>query len=212
MIITIDGPSAAGKSTVAKEVAKKLGFNYIDSGALYRVIAYVKQMENVADENLSDFLKTIDFESDSDQFFYKSANITAEIRTGAISLLASHISTFSQVRAKVNELVKKAAASQSSIVDGRDMGSRVFPNANLKVFLQGSSEVRAKRRFTEAKEKDPSLSYETCLADTIARDLQDSTRDISPMKPADDAIIICVDDLSIDEITNFIVEKFLKSN
>lgn len=194
--VAIDGPAGAGKSTIAKAAAKKLGFIYVDTGALYRAIA-LNAVRNDAlgnDNKLVEMLKTTDVSLDFDEngtqcVILNGEDVSSLIRTPEISMGASKVSSVPAVRAFLLDLQRSIAKNNNVIMDGRDIGSVVLPNADVKIFLFASPECRAERRFKELIEKGESVTYEEVLADVNQRDYQDSHREIAPMKPCEDSVM-----------------------
>lgn len=216
--IAIDGPAGAGKSSVAKAVSKKLGYKYIDTGAMYRTIAFYI-LENNIDYNLNkDFLNKIKidlkFINDEQHLFLNNTDITNKIRTEEISMLTSKISSKDYIRKFLLNLQKDISSKNNVIMDGRDIGSVILPNAQVKIFLTASAEKRAKRRFTELLEKGTICSYDKILEDIFKRDENDTTRKIAPLKMANDAILIDTSELnleqSINTVYNTIISKLNK--
>lgn len=216
--IAIDGPAGAGKSSVAKAVSKKLGYKYIDTGAMYRTIAFYILKNNI-DYNLNkDFLNKIKidlkFINDEQHLFLNNTDITNKIRTEEISMLTSKISSKDYIRKFLLNLQKDISSKNNVIMDGRDIGSVILPNAQVKIFLTASAEKRAKRRFTELLEKGTICSYDKILEDIFKRDENDTTRKIAPLKMANDAILIDTSKLnleqSINTVYNTIISKLNK--
>lgn len=217
MIITIDGPVATGKSTLAKKLAAAIGYIYYDTGAMYRSLAYaiIKNSVNIDNpEELDQFLKDFDFSikiKRGDRFYYVGEeDVTDKIRHDEVTSQVSRISANPKIRDKLVELQRQLSVGVNAVFEGRDMGTVVFPDAELKLFLSGRPDVRAKRRFDEMKAKYPEeckdLTMEKVEADLLARDEYDSTRANSPLKKADDAFIIDTSDLSVDELIYKILE------
>lgn len=209
MIITIDGPSGTGKSTVAKGLAKKLGFVYFDTGAMFRTLAYGIIFYKIDANNLealSTFLDqatvTIKKESDSAAIHYwlNQHDVTAELRRHDVTDLASKISTLKAVRDKLAALQRQLAQGIDAVFEGRDMGSVIFPHAELKVFLTADPKIRAERRHKELLSKDASITLDKVLQDINERDERDSNRSIAPLKPAADATIIDTSHLFINDV------------
>lgn len=200
MIIAIDGPSGSGKSSIAKIISKKLNIQHLDTGAMYRLLALKlikenKEFDEGILENLSILIK-------GNTFYLDGIDVSSKIRENEVSKKASEISKIKEVRDYMVALQRKIAGEQDIILDGRDIGTVVFPNAKVKIFLTASIEQRAKRRYLE----DKSISYEKILYDMKKRDEQDSTRKNSPLKVADDAIVLDTTAMSIDEVINKIIE------
>ena len=190
-IIAVDGPAGAGKSTVSKIVALKLGYTYIDTGAMYRAVA-LKSSRSC--EDLVDIIEDINIElDDRARVFLDGVEVTKEIRTPGISKLASDVSKFGFVRKRLTELQRKMAERGAVIMDGRDIGTQVLPNADLKIFLTATIDERARRRFEELQAKGQEVNK------------QDSEREIAPLKQAEDAILIDSTNLTIDEVAGKIL-------
>lgn len=217
--IAIDGPSGAGKSTIAKKLAKKLSYLYVDTGALYRAIALfvihnetdTRKAEEIEPllRHLSIDIKYID---NTQQVFLNHMNITSEIRTPEISMGASNVSAHACVRDFLMETQRDIARRNNVIMDGRDIGTVVLPNADIKIFLTASAEERAERRFEELKENGIVTTYEQVLSDIELRDHNDSHREIAPLKKAKDAVLVDSTGKSIDEtvdILNTIIANHL---
>ena len=208
-VIAIDGPAGAGKSTVSKIVAAKLGYTYIDTGAMYRAVGLklLKSGKPLTENILTEIVSDIEIKLDeSAKVFLDDAEVTKEIRTPEVSKFASDVSKFGFVRKKLTELQREMAKSGSVIMDGRDIGTQVLPNADLKIFLTATLHERAKRRFEELKAKGQDVNLNAVENEIAARDKQDSEREIAPLKQADDAILIDSTNLTIDEVVNKILE------
>ena len=212
MNIAIDGPAGAGKSTIAKLAAKKLGFVYVDTGAMYRSIAlYVIENEvNPDDETaMSEALDNIDvsiaYEDGAQHIFLNGRDVSTEIRQEAVGNMASKVATKAAVRAKLLDLQRGLAKTQDVLMDGRDIGTFVLPNAELKIYLTASVEERANRRYKELVEKGQSPDLEQIKKDIEARDYQDMHRDIAPLKQAEDAVLIDSSDMTIEEVVSEII-------
>ncbi len=206
MKIAIDGPAGAGKSTLAKAVAKKMGFVYIDTGAMYRAIGLYMLDRNVdiADEGalcaaLEGVKLDIAYENDAQQVYLNGENVTGRIRTEAAGDMASKVSTLLPVREKLVSLQQEMAERIDVVMDGRDIGTVVLPNAELKIYFTASSKVRAERRHKELMEKGIVSTVEEIEAEIIARDYRDMNREHSPLKQAEDAVLIDSSYLSIEE-------------
>lgn len=210
--VAIDGPAGAGKSTVAKAAAKKLGFIYVDTGALYRAIALNAVKNGVIDDNdkIVKMLENTDIKLSFDEngtqcVILNGENVSSLIRTPEISMGASNVSKIPEVRAFLLELQRDIARNNNVIMDGRDIGSVVLPNADKKIFLTASAECRAKRRYDELVLKGENVTYEEVLDDVNKRDYQDSHREIAPMKPTDDAVIADNTGMTVEEGTELII-------
>ncbi len=216
--VAIDGPAGAGKSTIAKAAAKKFGFIYVDTGALYRSIAYyvishgtdVKDTSAVISmlNNITPELKYID---GVQHVFVNGEDVSDKIRTPEVSMGASAVSAIPAVRDFLFELQQKIARENNVVMDGRDIGTVVLPNADLKIFLTASAEERARRRHKELTEKGESITFEEVLADVNQRDYNDSHREIAPLKQAEDAVLCDTTEVdlqgAIDMLCNIISER-----
>ncbi len=208
--IAIDGPGGAGKSTIAKHIAKALDIDYIDTGAMYRAVGYKIVRDNVDmyDETaLKTMLEDTDIDFSSGSTILDGENVSDRIRTQEISRKASECSALAPVRAKLVELQKKMGSSKSVIMDGRDIGTVVLKDAELKIYLTASAEERANRRHKELLQKGEDISYEKVLADMQERDYNDMHRDITPLRKADDAIELDTTGMNIDEVTEYILNR-----
>ncbi len=217
MIITIDGPIATGKSSIAKALAKEIGYIYFDTGAMYRCLTYGILKEKVNPDNaqeLLDYLERFHFDIKIKQgdkhYFVENEDVTDKIRGDEVTSNVSKVSAIPAVREKLVALQRKHAEGVNAVFEGRDMGTVVFPKAFLKIFLTGSLEVRAKRRFDELRAKFPKETEELTLAHTLEeinrRDQYDMNRENSPLKKAPDAYEIDTSNLSIREIVTIILE------
>ena len=194
--IAIDGPAGAGKSTIARLAAKELGYIYVDTGALYRTIGLAAFRRGLTAEDkehiiamLPEIKVALAFNDRQEQIvLLDGEDISGLIRTPEISMMASAVSAIPEVRAYLLDLQRDMAHTNNVIMDGRDIGTVVLPDAKIKIFLSASPECRARRRYDELVEKGMDVKYEDILSDVIARDYADSHRDIAPLKPADDAI------------------------
>ena len=202
--IAIDGPSAAGKSTIADLLAKRFHLTHLDTGAMYRCCAYAAITQGIAldDENsLYETIKNADIRFDENKDVYlNNRKVTLEIRQNEISMAASKVSTFAKVREALVAMQREIAEEKGYILDGRDIGTVVLPDADVKIYMVASVEARAKRRFQEYTEKGIAADYDTIYQDIVQRDYQDTHRAASPLKKASDAIEIDTSDLSIEEV------------
>ena len=208
--IAIDGPGGAGKSTIAKQVARALDIDYIDTGAMYRAVGYKLIRDNVDmydEDALSAMLDATDIDFSGGRTILDGEDISDRIRTQEISRKASECSALAPVRAKLVELQKKMGSTKSVIMDGRDIGTVVLKDAELKIYLTASAEERAERRYKELLLKGEDISYEKVLADMQERDYNDMHREITPLRKADDAIELDTTGMSIDEVTEYILRK-----
>lgn len=194
--VAIDGPAGAGKSTVARGAAKELGYIYVDTGALYRTVALAAQRKNVLGDvnGICDMLPGITvelkFDDEGEQRVYLNGeDVSSFIRTPEISMAASSVSQIPKVREFLLELQRSIARENNVIMDGRDIGTVVLPNADVKIFLFASPECRAERRYKELIEKGQDVKYEDVLKDVNDRDYQDSHREIAPLKPTDESVM-----------------------
>lgn len=211
MIIAIDGPSGAGKSTVAKLLSSKLNFEYIDTGAMYRALAYKSYINkiDINEENaekISEMLDSTTVDYYNNNIYLDGQNVEGLIRDEKISIASSKISALGIVREKMVDLQRKIAENKNVVLDGRDIGTVVFPNADYKFFVTASEEVRAVRRYNQLSDDNQDIIFENILADIKRRDIQDSTRKISPLKMADDAILIDTSDMSLEETVNKLID------
>ena len=196
--IAIDGPAGAGKSTIARLTAKELGFIYVDTGALYRTIGLAAFRRSLTAEDKDAIIEMLTvikvelaFNEKHDQIvLLDGEDVSGLIRTPEISMMASAVSAIPEVRAFLLDLQRDMAHTNNVIMDGRDIGTVVLPDAKIKIFLSASPECRARRRYDELIEKGMDVKYEDILSDVVARDYADSHRDIAPLKPADDAIMV----------------------
>ena len=210
--IAIDGPAGAGKSTIAKRVAKQKGFIYVDTGAMYRAMALfmLEKKTDLNDEkaiakNCKDADISIKYENGVQCVYLNGVNVNDRIRTPEVSAAASKTSVVADVRAKLVELQQELARRESVVMDGRDICTKVLPNANVKVFLTASVEVRAKRRFDELVEKGMECDLEEIKKDIAERDHRDMTRAESPLVQAEDATLVDSSDMTIDEVVAKII-------
>lgn len=207
--IAIDGPAGAGKSSIAKTIAKKFDILYLDTGALYRSIAYfvIKSGFSI-EKSLEKIDLKVEYVNFSQQVILNGENITEFIRTPEVSKKASEVSKNANVRKFLLDTQRNIAENNSVIMDGRDIATVILPEADVKIFLTASAEKRAKRRYLELLE---AVAYEEILAEIIARDTQDANREIAPLKPAEDSVILDTSNLNLDEsiekAMDIIVEK-----
>lgn len=215
--VAIDGPAGAGKSTIAKAAAKQLNYIYVDTGALYRTIAYNAVKKNVIDDTnavialLNDTKVELKYIDGVQAVFLNGEDVSAYIRTPEISMGASKVSAIPEVRAFLLSLQQEIAKENDVIMDGRDIATVVLPNADVKIFLFASPECRAERRYKELVEKGENVKYEDVLADVNQRDFQDSHREIAPLKPSEDSIMLDTSMLNLDESIQLVI-KTIKEN
>lgn len=204
--IAVDGPSGAGKSTIARNIAKNLGYIYVDTGALYRAIGFYLIDNNIDLNNINKIIEIlplinieIKFINSIQNIYLNNKNITNLIRTSEISMATSCISSITEIREFLLNIQKEIGEKSDVIMDGRDIGTVVFPNADIKIFLTASLEERAKRRYKQMSKKGNNISYDSVLHDMKIRDHNDCTREISPLKQSEDYIFV--------ETTGYTLEK-----
>ena len=202
--VAVDGPAGAGKSSIAKAVAEEIGFIYVDTGALYRSVALYALENDLDNDSLIASLYKInirlEFINGSQHVILNEDDVSDKIRTSDVSMNASKVSALPEVRKYLFDLQKKIAAENNIIMDGRDIGTVVLPDADLKVFLTASAEERANRRFLEVR--DSNITYEKVLEEIKQRDYNDMHRDISPLRQVDDAVLLDTTGMTIDEVKN----------
>lgn len=215
--IAIDGPAGAGKSTIAKMAAKKLDFIYVDTGAMYRAMAlyFLRREIDAKDEKkiaeaCEHINVTIAYQEGEQQVLLNGENVNAFIRTEEVSMMTSNTSKYPAVREKLLYLQRELAAANNVIMDGRDIGTCVLPDAELKIYLTASASERAKRRYLEQKERGVESDLAQIERDIIARDEQDMNREIAPLKQAEDAIYLDTSDMTIEEVVTKIVSLVQK--
>ena len=212
LVVAIDGPAGAGKSTVSQLAAKKLGYTYIDTGAMYRAVAWktLQQEKEVTDELILDVVKDINvrlhYDGNKTVVVVDDVDITGEIRTPEVSNIVSQVAALGPASEKMVDLQRKMAAEGGVLMDGRDIASHVLPNADVKIFLTASIDERAKRRYKEMKEKGFDVELDKLKADIRARDKADSEREISPLVRVDDAVLLDTTGMSIDEVVAEIIK------
>ncbi len=211
-VITIDGPAGSGKSTVARILAKRLGYIYLDTGAMYRAVALMIKEKGISVEDKEKIKKLCEslrirfsYESDPPKIFVNEVDVTSKIRTSEIDMLSSIISQIKEVRDAMTRLQREIAQRENTVAEGRDMGTVVFPDARRKFFLTASLPVRVMRRYKERREKGEDVSLKQIEDELRKRDMQDQMRSISPLKPAKDAIIIDTTDMSIEEVVERLI-------
>ena len=204
LVITIDGPSAAGKGSLARNLALFLDFSILDSGALYRAFAYFHN-QGLNNKEIESSIEKLMFipEKDDTKIFYEDTDITSSIRNEEIAKAASELSALSNTRKSLIDIQRNFMRSNNLVADGRDMGTVVFPEAELKIFLVASAEVRAKRRYLELQNRGQEVNMRDLIADIEARDMMDKSRTLSPLIPAEESIIIDSSTMSLDEVLSF---------
>lgn len=218
MIIAIDGPAGSGKSTTARLVAKKLHISYLDTGSMYRAVTLYFINNNYALDavNVTKSMNNINLDvsdsADKESIILNGVDVTPSLRTLEVSRLVSSISSNNLVRKEMVEIQRKISSNKSIVVDGRDIGTVVFPNADYKFFITASIEERARRRFEQLNIENNDETIDSIMKEIESRDQLDSTREISPLKKASDAILIDTTYLGIDEQVNLILNKVNKPN
>jgi cytidylate kinase len=210
-VIAIDGPAASGKGTIAKQAAQFLGFRYLDSGALYRLVALKATRVGIPPDDegaLATLAAALNVSFDADVVRLDGDDVTTAIRTEVVSDAASRLAPFPAVRAALLERQRSFRQWPGLVAEGRDMATIVFPDAALKVFVTASPEERARRRYNQLIEKGNSIRLDSLLGDIRERDARDSTRATAPLRPATGALILDTTDLTIDAATAFVVEKY----
>ena len=212
MNVAIDGPAGAGKSTIAKAIAAKMGYVYVDTGAMYRAMALYFLRAGIASNDeakissvVDDISVSIKYEDGAQHVILNGEDVTGLIRTEEVGNMASASSVYAPVRSKLVALQQELAKTTDVIMDGRDIGTVVLPNADVKIFLTASVECRAKRRFDELVAKGMEADFDKIAKDIEERDYRDSHREISPLKQAEDAILVDSSDMTIDEVVNTII-------
>lgn len=205
--VALDGPGGAGKSTIARAVAAELGFIYVDTGALYRAVGLNALRHGIDTRNIDGIIKMLDetdvslkFIDGEQRVMLGDEDVSTDIRLPEASMAASNVSAIPAVRQFLFDLQRKIAAENNCLMDGRDIGTVVLPDADLKVFMTASPETRARRRYDELREKGENVRFEEVLDELNKRDYQDTHREIAPLKQADDAILLDTSDLSFDEV------------
>lgn len=211
--IAIDGPAGAGKSTIAKQLAKKLGYIYVDTGAMYRAIALYMIRHKIDGDDVDNIVNecqnasvSIEYKDGEQIVILDGENVNSLIRTEEVGKMASKVATYPAVRLKLVELQRELAKKQDVIMDGRDIGTYVLPNANVKVYLTASSAVRAKRRYDELIQKGVNCNLQEIETDIIKRDEQDMNREMAPLKQAEDAILVDTSEMNIEQVMNTLIE------
>ncbi len=211
--IAIDGPAGAGKSTIAKRAAKELSFIYVDTGAMYRAITLglMRRGTDIEDvqaleRSLAEIEVTIDYRDGAQQVYLNGENVSGSIRTEEVSARTSACAAKPQVRAKLTDLQRELARKENVLMDGRDIGTAILPDAQLKIYLTASVQTRAQRRYKELIERGESCSLEAIEKDIEERDYRDMHRETAPLKQAEDAVLVDSSDMTIEEVTARIVE------
>ena len=214
LIVAIDGPAGSGKSTIAKLLAKKYDLTYIDTGAMYRMITLYLLENNIDINDLKEVervLNTVNLDMQGDKFFLDNVDVSTKIREKRINDNVSKVASIKIVRSNLVDLQRKISNNKDVILDGRDVGTVIFPNAQVKIFLIASPEERARRRYNEFLEKKTEITYDEVLKSIKERDHIDSTRDESPFVKSDDAIELDSTNLTIEDVINFISKEIEKA-
>ncbi len=209
-VITIDGPSGAGKGTVAKALARELSYKYLDTGALYRAIAWKARKEKISLDNISSvkiMMENTNIKIANDRIMVDDVDVTSDIRTNEIGELSSKISALPVVRKGLFNIQKEICLQGNVVIEGRDTGTTIFPEAENKFFLDASLEERARRRYEELKKQSPDITVESTMEDIRKRDMRDSSRKNSPLKKTEDMIQIDSTNMSIKKVVLTIIEN-----
>jgi len=207
--IAIDGPSGSGKSTTAKSIAKALKIEYVDTGAMYRAVAYKARANGILpedDDAVKQMLEHTEIDFIDGNVYLDGQNVNDKIRTIEISALASLISKLPSCRSKLVDIQRSIANAKSVVMDGRDIGTNVLEDAEFKFYITASADVRIRRRFEELKAKGDDVTIEAVAADLMQRDLNDTMRELNPLRKADDAIEISTDEKNIEQVTKTLLQ------
>ena len=213
-VIAIDGPSASGKGSVAERVAKHFGFHYLDSGAIYRLLAFAAYKQQVPWSDakaLAEIAARLNIRFESGETYLDDQLVSAEIRTEQMGKGASEVAVHPEVRTALLQAQRNFRKAPGVVGDGRDIGSVIFPDAGLKIFLTAAVETRAKRRYDQLLQRGEAASYEHILQDLQQRDLRDSQRAVAPLKQLPDAILLDTTDKNIEQAVNIVIEAFKKA-
>ena len=211
MIIAIDGPAGSGKSTISKLLTKELGFVYLDTGAMYRLFTLKMLKEKISfsdSSKINELLENLNINIENDRFYLDEKDVSEEIRKTDVAENVSKTAAIKEVREKMVNLQREFSKSKDVILDGRDIGTVVFPEADIKIFLVADAEERAKRRFKELQEKGENISLDNIYENILKRDRLDSTRENSPLKKANDAIEVDTTGKNIEEVKNLILSLY----
>lgn len=211
MIIAVDGPAGSGKSTISKLLAKELGLVYLDTGAMYRLFTLKMLKENVSfsdNDKINELLEKLNINIENDKFYLDDEDVSEEIRKTDVAENVSKTAAIDEVRKKMVSLQREFSKSKNVILDGRDIGTVVFPEADIKIFLVADPRERAERRFKELKAKGENISLDSIYENILKRDKLDSTRENSPLKKANDAIEVDTTGKNIEEVKNIILNLY----
>ena len=211
MIIAVDGPAGSGKSTISKLLAKELGLVYLDTGAMYRLFTLKMLKENVSfsdNDKINELLEKLNINIENDKFYLDDEDVSEEIRKTDVAENVSKTAAIDEVREKMVSLQREFSKSKNVILDGRDIGTVVFPEADIKIFLVADPRERAERRFKELKAKGENISLDSIYENILKRDKLDSTRENSPLKKANDAIEVDTTGKNIEEVKNIILNLY----
>ena len=215
MIIAVDGPAGSGKSTISKLLAKELGLVYLDTGAMYRLFTLKMLKENVSfsdSHKIDELLENLNINIENDRFYLDGKDVSEEIRKTDVAANVSKTAAIKEVREKMVNLQREFSKSKNVILDGRDIGTVVFPEADIKIFLVADAKERAERRFKELHEKGENISLDNIYENILKRDRLDSTRENSPLKKANDAIEVDTTGKNIEEVKNIILNLYINKD
>ena len=215
MIIAVDGPAGSGKSTISKLLAKELGLVYLDTGAMYRLFTLKMLKENISfsdSDKINELLENLNINIENDRFYLDEKDVSEEIRKTDVAENVSKTAAIKEVREKMVNLQREFSKSKNVILDGRDIGTVVFPEADIKIFLVADAEERAERRFKELQEKEENISLDNIYENILKRDRLDSTRENSPLKKANDAIEVDTTGKNIEEVKNIILNLYINKD
>jgi len=215
MIIAVDGPAGSGKSTISKLLAKELGLVYLDTGAMYRLFTLKMLKENVSffdSHKIDELLENLNINIENDRFYLDGKDVSEEIRKTDVAANVSKTAAIKEVREKMVNLQREFSKSKNVILDGRDIGTVVFPEADIKIFLVADAKERAERRFKELHEKGENISLDSIYENILKRDRLDSTRENSPLKKANDAIEVDTTGKNIEEVKNIILNLYINKD
>ena len=215
MIIAVDGPAGSGKSTISKLLAKELGLVYLDTGAMYRLFTLKMLKENISfsdSHKINELLENLNINIENDRFYLDEKDVSEEIRKTDVAANVSKTAAIKEVREKMVNLQREFSKSKNVILDGRDIGTVVFPEADIKIFLVADAKERAERRFKELHEKGENISLDSIYENILKRDRLDSTRENSPLKKANDAIEVDTTGKNIEEVKNIILNLYINKD